>query len=397
MFPHGQAYSTRAMGLGKILRSVGRSVSFQGVAPRASDYHQKNLSGVAEGFPYHNIPTNSAEGAWLSNLTRTLARGWGARTQISSIDHGPLDVILNSSSCRYLFPFLIGARQRNWNVIIDVVEWYDYSHLPYGRFGPRALDCHISMKAIVPRASGVIAISTFLERYYLERGLPVVRIPQVVDLDDPTWNFAQPSSFDPGCINLVYAGFPGQKDLLGNVVQAVYQLVSEGLRIKLHLIGPKRSDMCHLLSVNQQLVESMDGTSLIFHGHVSPLVVPSLLAKADYSVLLRPNVRYANAGFPTKLTESFASGVPMVANLTGDIGLYLRDGETGWVVPNESVEALVATLRRVLRVPKDKYLSLRTAAIREAKSSFDYRNYVGALGDFFKNLPPAPTNSRGFR
>ena len=72
--------------------------------------------------------------------------------------------------------------------------------------------------------------------------------------------------------------------------------------------------------------------------------LPNLIAEADFTVLMRPNKRYTNAGFPTKLVESLASGVPVIANLTSDIGWAVRDGREGLKVDDYSAASLAATL-----------------------------------------------------
>jgi hypothetical protein len=57
------------------------------------------------------------------------------------------------------------------------------------------------------------------------------------------------------------------------------------------------------------------------------------LSKADFTVLMRSEEqRYAKAGFPTKFVESLATATPVIANSTSDLGMYLKDGENGYVV-----------------------------------------------------------------
>lgn len=382
LLPEGQAYSIRAIGLGKILRSAEHNVWFQGVCPVDPPYNNKKLSGLLDGSVYQNIPTNTINTHRLFRLGKTMLRGCNAYKGISKIDPKPTNVVLNSLSSRYLLPFLWGAWRRRWNLFIDAVEWYDYSKFPTGCFGPHALDCHITMTQLIPLATGVIAISTFLENYYKERGIPVIRIPQILDLDDAKWNFGESCRFDSTYTNFVYAGVPGQKDLIGHVVRAVNLLTIEDIRVKLHLIGPTREEIRHLLTRDSDLVDKMDTNCLIFHGHRPAAEVPALLAKADYSVLLRPDARYSKAGFPTKLTESFAAGVPLIGNLTGDIGLYLRNGETGWIVHDASVNALVAILKRSTQISQERYRSMRDEVKAEARRAFDYRNYITPLREF---------------
>jgi glycosyltransferase involved in cell wall biosynthesis len=109
--------------------------------------------------------------------------------------------------------------------------------------------------------------------------------------------------------------------------------------------------------------------------------VPGLLAQCDFMPLLRPNQRYAEAGFPTKVVESLAVGVPVVANLTGDLGEYLLDGENAFVAENWSVEAFVGAARRAWAA-RDRWSAMRDAARGTAQRSFDYRAHAENLGRF---------------
>jgi glycosyltransferase involved in cell wall biosynthesis len=104
--------------------------------------------------------------------------------------------------------------------------------------------------------------------------------------------------------------------------------------------------------------------------------------------LLRPDARYAHAGFPTKVVESFAVGTPVLANLTSDLGRYLVDGRNGLVCDADSADAVVGTLVRALRLSPGQLGALRTEARRTAERSFDYRAHVGSVAAFLESLRP---------
>lgn len=67
--------------------------------------------------------------------------------------------------------------------------------------------------------------------------------------------------------------------------------------------------------------------------------VPAILAGADVLVLCRPLSRQAAYGFPTKLAEYLASARPVITTITSDIGHYLRDKETAYLVPPNDIQA----------------------------------------------------------
>jgi glycosyltransferase involved in cell wall biosynthesis len=117
-------------------------------------------------------------------------------------------------------------------------------------------------------------------------------------------------------------------------------------------------------------------------------------------------VRYpehcANAGFSTKFCESLASGTPIIANLTSDMGHYLRNGVEGLVCSDHSVEELAETLRTALRMGPTQRDLMRRAARECALRSFDFRAYSGVLGTFLDEVcasrhPLDPTSTHQSR
>ena len=70
------------------------------------------------------------------------------------------------------------------------------------------------------------------------------------------------------------------------------------------------------------------------------------VAASDFTILLRPVSRFSLAGFPTKLAESMACGVPIIGNLTSNIGDYVHKGVEGVLVANETPEAFAEGLLR---------------------------------------------------
>ena len=115
-------------------------------------------------------------------------------------------------------------------------------------------------------------------------------------------------------------------------------------------------------------------------------MVPSYYAIADFMVLLREQTRKSNAGFPTKFSESFMSGTPVIANLTSDLGRYLMDGDTGFVVSEPSEDAIYRVLKDKVVVMSRQEIETIKKHVRETATQLDYRAYAEPISAFLNEL-----------
>lgn len=68
------------------------------------------------------------------------------------------------------------------------------------------------------------------------------------------------------------------------------------------------------------------------------------LANAYVLLITRNNSAFANVGFPFKLGEQLATGNPVITSKVSDVGLYLKNIESAFLInpedPDESAEML---------------------------------------------------------
>ena len=288
-------------------------------------------------------------------------------------------IVYYGCSTQILLPLLHYAHKRHIKIVTDIVEWYNYSHLPWGKFGPYALDVYLGITKYIPKCDGVVVISTYLQNYYISRNSKTIRVPALVDTENTEKTIGNIEPFDKKYLNLIYAGSPGKKDLVLNVIEAVEQLSSEGVSILLHLLGPTKSD----LEIRSKRHFS---SAIICYGKISQCLVPEYLNQADFSVFLRPNERYAQAGFPTKFVESMNAALPVIANNTSDLPLYLKDRYNGFVVKDYSVKALIEVITGITTIKKIEMKNMRNNSHRTAIENFDYRLYSEDLSFFFHQI-----------
>lgn len=384
-FPEGDAAAARVLGIAKALRCAGYSVRFcsGGRSARDSD---RTSDGAYEydGFPY--VPVGELEGGRRSpvaRLTRYLATGADTlRYLLSRGAADPAAIVVYNPGAAYHFRLGRYCRQRRIPLIVDCTEWYDPCHYPGGRLGLHRWDTELSMRCLNRRADGLIVISSFLERFYRDRGGAVLRIPPVVDLSDRKWDVEAHRPRGQGPLRLVHAGNPGRKELLSTIFSAVQCLLKAGHSLQIEMIGLTESELRSQQPSLSKLMTDL-GTALSFQCRLPQAKIPALLAQADFAILLRPNRRFANAGFPTKLVEALASGLPIVTNATSDTGQYVRDGLEGYLVNGHSIDACAATIRRAMETPPEGVRRMRAAARRQAVALLDYRRYTGQLAEFF--------------
>jgi glycosyltransferase involved in cell wall biosynthesis len=288
-------------------------------------------------------------------------------------------VIYYGTSTRILLPLYLYCKIKKRPLVVDVVEWYDYNNLKFGRYGPLAIDVHFCLTWLIPKCDGIIAISSYLENYYNKIGKRTVKIPILVDTLE-NYNVATTvPDFNRNNLNLIYAGFSKKKDFVLNVIDAVEKVNNEGFKVRFHLLGPTLSQLR-----SQSLIDLSD--AIVCHGKIPQEQVPYYLERADFSVLLRPNKRYAHAGFPTKFVESLNAGLPVIANYTSDLDLYLKDGINGFVIEDCSVSALMDKLKYIISLDRNRFQQLRINARQTAIENFDYRLYSDKFDEFLSNI-----------
>jgi glycosyltransferase involved in cell wall biosynthesis len=387
-FPAGDPAAARVLGIGKALRAIGYEVVFGGGEEEERPEDWVEASGYFyEGFPY--ISQGGLDRTGPGTLHRLLDMEATAEKTLRWIDgylpRGVVGIIAYAPSTLLLWQLRKYTRRHSIPLILDLTEWPVGCDVPGARFGIRVMDAQFRLRFLNGKSDGVIAISSFLAEYYRNSGCPVVRIPPLVDLDDQKWDVEAGEGTDS--LRLIYAGSPGKKDLLGNIIRGVLLPNRRRRRIDLHLVGVTEEE-ARQLSGCERLAEEANGAKVICHGRIAQKDVPGMLSRADFSVLLRPDNKKSRAGFATKLVESLSAGTPAIVNATSDIPEFVKDGQEGFIVRGSSPEALAATLNTVTELPREKLQEMKTNAKIRARRSFDYRNYCPELNRFLGTVLP---------
>lgn len=382
-FPNGDAAAARVLGIGKSLRQAGYAVSFVGweQTGRPED-DDGNGKFRYEGFQYYS--QNEFRTGHLSpfrRLIRYLLAGSSSLRWLKSTRTKDLQaVVVYHGGALFLLRLAVFCKLNGIRLIADCTEWYDAEGLVGGRFGVVHLDNEFRMRFVNRLIGRLIVISNFLHDYYQARSCDVLCVPPTIDLAEGKWGATVRSRANTA-LSLVYAGVPGKKDLLSSALYGIRALRIEGISIVLNLLGPSKADLLVCVDGDTLLLDELEG-ALVFHGRVAQEAVPKIVAQSDFSILLRPVKRVSSAGFPTKLVESLAAGVPVIANHTGDIDRYVTDGQEGILLTDTTVDAFVVGIRRALAMSGAELVRMRESARCCAEKSFAYGGYSDVLADF---------------
>lgn len=282
----------------------------------------------------------------------------------------PTAVIVYGTVVSHWRKLLRWCGRRDIPLIGDVVDWYSPRQMPGGWVNWFANE--YTLRRQVPLANGLIGISHFLCRHYEGHDLRAVRVPPVADV--LAMDYSTERSSESDALHLVYAGVPENKDLLHHVFSALAATDPTGRGLMLHLVGPDER-------LVRQLWPDYPAAAVKLYGRLNHRETLAVVKRCDFSVLVRPDERYAHAGFSTKVVESFACGTPVIGNITSDLGMYLSHGSNSIVCERPSAGALVTAINEAMQL-RVAWPAMRAAARRTAETGFDFRAYIDVVGRF---------------
>lgn len=313
-----------------------------------------------------------------------LGMGKATRSWLDRLGARPEAIILYSGYTPYLMRLLPWCREKGIPLVFDAVEWYQPSHLQGGgAIGPNRWNNELALRYLAVKANNIIAISRFLQHYYDSKRCRTIRIPPTLDTQKMTPRI----DARPGNRTILgYAGSPGKKDLILPLLEAMARVDPAGARLELQIAGLDEAGFNSMVRQKSRSVIPRPGTVRCF-GLLPYQKTWELIRSSDYSVVIRKPLRYAQAGFPTKVVESLALGTPVICNITSDLGSYIHDGAEGFVSEDWRKDNIAKCLDRALSLAGRQKGEMRRAARQCAIEHFDYRNYIEGLSQFIRSLP----------
>lgn len=190
-----------------------------------------------------------------------------------------------------------------------------------------------SLAKVLNKQNALFVISRSLREHYISLGVDK-RLIHVINMFVDTGRFENlrrtttekyiaycgAVSYEKDGVNILIESFAKF-----HIKHREYKLYIIGKGVEPNIIGKLR-DLATQLNVDKFIV---------FTGMVSPTEMPQLLYNASILALSRPNNLQAQNGFPTKLGEYLATGNPVVVTRVGEIPLFIKHRENGFLAdPN---------------------------------------------------------------
>ena len=369
-YPNGDAGAIRQHQMAKIFNSQGYDSFVIGYG----DFTEKEET--FDGVKYISLrdKTSSVIGRLLSRLS--FARR--ALSVINKMDDVGAVVLtdgfpdLFSRSIKY-------ANRKKIPLLHDSVEWYSPEEYKNGKFSVEYLMKDYTNRVAVKKPIKVIAISEYLEKYFSSKGLKTIRIPVIMDSDEKKPVLKKNNKK----LTFVYAGAPGKKDYIDIMLEGISQLSDDDKRnIEVHIFGITKQQLITICGVDSSIISNL-GECLYAHGRVPHDEATEWVKKADATILLRDEkLRYAQAGFPTKVVESMMYGTPVICNISSDLGKYLKNADNAYIVRSCDPNSFCSAIRAFLNTDLTQRIEINKNARDTAEKYFDSKGYRQTLVSF---------------
>ena len=345
--PNGNAAAQRAHAFEQIIKKIGYIPVVIGMNPKGDSGKILETKEKSNGSIYYSMNYPQTSGEWLKIL----------------FDDSQIKKVINDLGCQNVhaviamdyFSFALRklikyCKKKNIRFIVDTVDWFAKSKYSFPKGIIKDFDTLYRMKIVHKKTDYMITISSYLREYYNHSIKNIIQIPGIFDSTKMQLKEYKPNKI----LTLSFVGSPGkkcEKEKIDWLIKAICKINCEKVRIILQIIGIDKE----ILEVNRPDITSLDkfNESIVCFGRMNHEECIDIITQSDFSVIIRENTVLSNAGFPTKLGESYACGTPVFVTPTSDIPNYVPEGY-GIIAENCSYEAVEKSLNMLLMLsPKD--------------------------------------------
>ena len=272
------------------------------------------------------------------------------------------------------------CERHNIRLIIEVTEWMEVENRKEIATRGIVWQKDIQKRYIDKRCGNIIAISEFLYEHYRNQGCNVIKLPPLVyDFADKDQIFRDRDVVKLHQVKLVFAGTTDFKDYLEPMLKAIRKINNNEIKIIFDVVGPSPDAIESMLECSSPTQYGIN-----CYGRLSHENTLSIVRKADFSVLMRENKRYAKAGVSTKFVEAMSLAVPSICTAVGGTDAFVTDGVDGVLIKDNSVHEVLDKLVQIVNMDSSKILQMKLNALNTAKQVFSEGQYYNVAKCFLE-------------
>lgn len=228
--------------------------------------------------------------------------------------------------------------------------------------------------------SGLVCISTNIQKYYEKYNKNIIRIPILCDI--PKGNNIKVNTFKiPGKFLIAFTGWVAiEKDNLHMFLESLSDLKTRYSNFEFHLYGK-------INKVNKKLLDTLISNyqlneNVFYKGFVSQSDLSEILKGYHLLVIPRGYNLQNNFGFSTKLSDYIISGVPFLITDVSDNKKFINDNFNGFIVPPDDKSKMTEKILWIIHNYDQVASDIVKNARNTAKQHFYYLNYSESLKSF---------------
>lgn len=278
------------------------------------------------------------------------------------------------------------CRENNISYIVNCADVTLFRSQPLFRRIVMTINWHYLHRINKRYANGIIAVSSYIEKFYYRSGRPTLILP-------PLFDESIDLNYDlDGITTFVHAGFPfaplkrkltsnHMKDRLDLIVDWFIELSNRKVACKLIIIGLSKETYVENIPWQKEQLEQTP--EIVFKGRCSHSETLEMVKNSDFMITYRDKNPMTEAGLPTKVVESVSLGTPVIMNDVGDTLSYLKQGISGYRISQkkeEDIDFLAGLCGRTIEeriAAKQKCAQLHT---------FLLDNYQAKVENFLNNV-----------
>lgn len=345
-FPYGLAATNRIITYGKGFIHHGKDVEV--ICYRQTEVPGKVLNHETRGsyqgikFRYLSSSTIRSNNFFERQIDKAISYARLAKLSLTELKRNSVIIYYYAPSTFLILLIKAIAKIRDVKMYNELSEHPEIYTKGKGLIS-KLLIRHVHHKLF----DGAFLMTNSLVRHFVSNKLlrdSILHVPMTVEMD----RFKDLTTNADDSKQIMYTGMlDDAKDGTDVLLKAFARVAADHPDYVLSLYGAASSpdDEMRYRQMTQALGIS---EKVRFHGFVSRDMITRQMGRAAILVLPRPDSLQARNGFPTKLGEYLATGIPVIATSVGEIPDYLKDNESAFLATPGSVDSLVEKLIRVI-------------------------------------------------